>query len=245
MNRILVEASEVSGGRVVLSDARAEHVRSVLRARPGKRLRAGVIDGSLAEATVEETFPDRVVLAWRELEAPVRPRVDLILALPRPKVLRRLLPQLAAIGVDRLILCGARRVEKFYFASHVLEPDRMRALLVEGCVQCGSPALPRVRVERRFASVVDRVQAEFAERDRVVLHPYTEQRLVEFRGEHSGAVLAVGPEGGWIPEEMEALRAAGFTPAGLGTRILRSDTACVLATGIMAQWMSGGSHGGA
>lgn len=245
MNRILVEPSEVCGGRVVLRDARAAHVREVLRAEPGKVLRAGVIDGCLAEGRVEEATPDRVVLAWRELGVPVRPALDVVLAMPRPKVLRRLLPQLAAIGVDCLYVCGARRVERFYFDSHVLEPARLRALLVEGCVQCGVPAVPRVTVHRRFGEAVEEAASTCGEADRVVLHPRSERRLVEVLGGGGRAVLAVGPEGGWIPSELEVWRQRGFVAYDLGGRIYRSDTACVVAAGLMAQRGTGGCDEGA
>jgi RsmE family RNA methyltransferase len=245
MNRIMVDAAERMGSRVVLGDTRAEHVRSVLKAEPGDILRCGIVDGPLAEGTVVEVTADEVILELKAGDLPPRPKLDLILAMPRPKVLKRLLPQLAAIGVDRLLLCGAERVEAFYFASHVLETEKLRGLLVEGGAQSGVPSLPQVEVVKRFASVIHQIPERFPNQDRVVLHPSAVRPFMDFQPGVRRAVLAIGPEGGWVPAELEALRALDFCPYGLGSRILRSDTACILAVGMMSQWLTGGgAYGG-
>jgi len=240
MNRILFEPGEQVDGTVTLSDHRAQHIREVLNAKVGDELRTGELDGPLSTATVLERSESRIVLKITEGPLPPRPEVDLILALPRPKVLRRLLPQIASLGVDRLFLCNASRVERYYFDCHVLEPDCLHAQLVEGLTQSGDTRLPEVRILKRLRHFMeDDAPNLFQEYHKWLLHPGQGPSLMSKCGNPGRKVLAIGPEGGWIPGELEGFHQLGFEPVQLGTRILRSDTATILALGMVTQ--SGGN----
>lgn len=171
-----------------------------------------------------------VTLMLQDGETPARPPRDLILALPRPKVLNRLLPQIAALGVDRLILCNASRVEKFYFDTHVLEERHLRKQLVEGLVQCGDTQLPEVWVRPQLRHFLeDELKGLLVDAEAWMLHPGASPRLGEVSEPPARCVLAIGPEGGWLPSELEAFEAAGFGLRGLTRRVLRSDTAVIAA----------------
>src|SRR5687768_14358453 len=106
MNLILLEERELADASwVTLTDARATHLLDVLRVTPGQTVRVGVIDGPVGTGTVQEAGSGRVTMRCVfETETPSRPRVDVLLALPRPKVMRRLWAQLAALGVGQIIL---------------------------------------------------------------------------------------------------------------------------------------------
>jgi 16S rRNA (uracil1498-N3)-methyltransferase len=232
VNLILLEPDEVRGdGTVVLSDARAAHLLDVLKAAPGHVVRVGVIDGSIGVATVT-SLAGRTVAVHCQLEAslPPRPPVDLLLALPRPKVMRRLWAQLAALGVGQIILTNAARVERQYFDTHILTPDGYRPLLIEGLQQARDTRLPRVSIHKRFRVLVeDELDSLFEGGLRIVADPSGEARLTDLvRQRAAGRVLlAVGPEGGWNRFEMNLLAAHGFAAVGMGPRTLRSDTACI------------------
>src|SRR5205823_10500285 len=86
---------------------------------------------------------------------PPRPPIDLLLALPRPKVMRRLWAQLAALGVGQIMLTNAERVERNYFDTHVLKPECYRPLLVEGLQQARDTRLPNVSIHRQFKVLVE------------------------------------------------------------------------------------------
>jgi RsmE family RNA methyltransferase len=165
-----------------------------------------------------------------EADAPPRPPVDLLLALPRPKVMRRLWAQLAALGVGRIIVTNAERVERNYFDTHVLAPNGYRPLLVEGLQQARDTRLPVVSIHRQFKVLVeDRLDSLVDESLRVVADPAAPASigaLVRARRDQR-VLVAVGPEGGWNVYETALLAAHGFQPAGVGGRTLRSDTACV------------------
>jgi 16S rRNA (uracil1498-N3)-methyltransferase len=158
------------------------------------------------------------------------PAVDLLLALPRPKVLRRLWAQLAAIGVGRIVLTNAARVERHYFDTHVLEASTYRPLLIEGLQQAGDTRLPRVSIHRQFRILVeDELDALSTDAARLVAHPGSHRSLLTVAGESQRrrVLLAIGPEGGWNDFELELLRRHRFEVVSLGPRTLRTDTACI------------------
>jgi RsmE family RNA methyltransferase len=231
MNRILFDACERAGELLVLRDGRAEHIRRVLKAEAGETLRLGQIDGPLAEGVLLPDSPGQEV--WLRLQdgpIPPIPPVDLLLALPRPKVLHRLLPQIAAMGVGRLFLCTAARVERFYFDTHVLDPQALRASLLEGLTQCGDTRLPELRIVRRLQPFLqDEVTDLSGGMDRWLLHPGATDPLSVAQPQCPRRMLAIGPEGGWVPHELELFAACGFQSLSLGPRILRSDTATLAA----------------
>ena len=232
MNLILCEADEVdAAGVATLTGARAAHVRDVLRAQPGDTVRIGVIDGPRGRGEVIALEDDRVVVRCElDAEVPALPAVDLLLALPRPKVLRRLWAQVAALGVGRVLLTNAGRVERNYFDAHVLAEATYRPLLIEGLQQAGDTRLPRVSVHRQFRILVeDELGPAPAGELRLVAHPGGDGSLPATAGRapHARVLLAIGPEGGWNAFELDMLTRHGFETVGLGQRTLRTDTACI------------------
>lgn len=232
MNLVLVEASEVTPtAEVTLRGGRAAHLRTVLRGVPGQSVRMGIVDGPTGTGVVQHVSPDSVVLACVWGEPPPRPRVDLLLALPRPKVLRRLWAQFAALGVGQVILSNAERVERNYFDTHVLDEADFRPLLLEGLQQARDTHLPRVSVHRQFRVLIeDALDPLTGTARRLVAEPGAAPSIraaLQPLPSYERVLLAVGPEGGWNSFELSLLHAHRFTPVSLGTRTLRSDTACV------------------
>jgi RsmE family RNA methyltransferase len=145
--------------------------------------------------------------------------------------MRRLWAQLAAIGVRRIMLTNAERVERAYFDTHVIAPACYRPLLLEGLQQARDTRVPAVSVHRRFRPFVeDDLDGLVGEARRVVADPSASRpiRSVVADVPDSGrVVLAVGPEGGWNAFELALLEKHGFQSAGMGPRTLRTDTACI------------------
>ena len=237
MNLILLERDEISdSGGVTLSGPRARHLLTVLRVAPGDCIRVGVIDGPRGTATVQSSQNASVTLHCAfEVDAPERASVDLLLALPRPKVMRRLWAQIAALGVGRIILTNAERVERDYFDAHILTPACYRPLLVEGLQQARDTRLPAVSIHKRFKVLVeDELDTLFhADGLRLVADPSAQKSVGALVAEHTrGApatriLIAIGPEGGWNAFKIALLEAHGFLAVGMGRRTLRTDTACV------------------
>ena len=235
MNLILIEPHELRGDAVTLEDGRAAHALGVLKVGPGDRVRVGLIDGPVGTATVADIGAGRITLRCALDEGvPSIPRVDLLLAVPRPKVLRRLWAQLAALGVGRILLTNAARVERNYFDTHVLTEACYRPLLIEGLQQARDTRLPRVSVHRQFKVLVeDYLDGLAGEAVRIVAHPGARTTLSALAAGDRRVLLAVGPEGGWNEFELGLLQAHGFQPAGMGPRTLRVDTACIALMGML------------
>jgi RsmE family RNA methyltransferase len=231
VNLVLLDERDLLGpDQATLSDVRARHLLNVLQVAPGHTVRVGRLDGPLGVGTVESTADGRVTLRCAfETVTPPRPRVDLLLAVPRPKVMRRLWPQLAALGVGQIILTNAERVERQYFDTHVLTEANYRPLLIDGLQQARDTRLPSVSIHRQFKVLVeDHLDGLFGDGVRLVADPGAATRAGFAIGEHPGerVLIAIGPEGGWNDFELALLRAHGFQAVGLGARTLRVDTAC-------------------
>jgi RsmE family RNA methyltransferase len=230
VNLILLEHHDVSaGGDVTLGGTRAAHLLDVLDVSPGQAVRVGLLDGPCGTATVTAVDGRTVRLRCRfEPTVPERPSVDLLLAVPRPKVMGRLWAQLAALGVGRIILTNAARVERDYFDTHWLTEATYRPLLIEGLQQARDTRLPLVSIHRRFRILVeDELDILAPTALRVVAHPGKDTWIEETIGSHDRVLLAIGPEGGWNDFELSLLESRRFVPIGIGPRTLRTDTACV------------------
>ncbi len=230
MNLIIVEPDDVRDGVATLYDTRAEHIITVLGAAPGDSIRIGLLNGPLGVGIVTSRDRDSVTLRCEfEPQPPPRPAVDLLLALPRPKVMHRLWAQLAALGVGRIMLTNAERVERNYFDTHVLADDVYTPLLIEGLQQARDTHLPIVSVHRQLKILIeDHLDAMCPSGLRLVAHPGVEQPIdaaVTEAGQR--CLMAIGPEGGWNAFELDLFAAHGFHAVGLGVRTLRVDTACV------------------
>lgn len=244
MNLILLEPGEVgASGEAILSGLRAAHLLKVLKVGPGDRVRLGLLDGPRGAGTVLSIGDGAVALRCVfEEEVPPRPRVDLLLALPRPKVMRRIWAQAAALGVGQIILTNAARVERNYFDTHWLTPEGYRPLLMEGLQQARDTRLPSVSIHRQFKVLVeDALDGLFGSGPRLMADPGAARpagAAARERGE-GRILLAVGPEGGWNDFERNLLAAHRFQPVGMGPRTLRSDTACIALLALVHDAMAG------
>ncbi|NOT28341.1 MAG: 16S rRNA (uracil(1498)-N(3))-methyltransferase [Acidobacteria bacterium] len=235
MNLILLEPAELrSDGVTALSGRRAIHLLDVLQVQPGHDVRVGIVNGGLGTGRVLSIDGTTVTLRCTIESVPERPLVDLLLALPRPKVLQRLWAQIAALGVGQVILTNAERVERNYFDTHVLEPKVFHPLLVEGLQQARDTHVPQVSVHKRLKVLIEDDLDRLCPRTRrLVAHP-GETRTFRAavgadleRPRDDRTLLAVGPEGGWTEYELNLLTSHGFETVGMGARTLRSDTACI------------------
>lgn len=241
MNLLLLEPAELAAdGTARLAGRRAAHAAEVLRVAPGERIRAGVIGGRMGDAEVLSSTPGELVLAPRlETDPPPPSPVSLLVAVPRPKILRRVLQAAASMGVKRILLLGTYRVEKSFFASPALEPTAVRAELLLGLEQGRDTILPEVSLRRFFKPFVeDELEALFPEPSRLLAHPAPAAPLLgELPRRGPRAVIAVGPEGGFTPYEARRLEEKGFAPFSLGPRVLRVDVAVPYAVGQAEGWL--------
>ncbi|MBV1930365.1 MAG: 16S rRNA (uracil(1498)-N(3))-methyltransferase [Porticoccaceae bacterium] len=226
MNLLLLEDNDfVSEGIAEISGRRYEHIVNILKPDPGGTIKTGLINGNTGIATVLVIEKTKLKLKVDLLNEPEPPLpVTLLLALPRPKMLKRILQTCAALGVNRLYLINSYRVEKSYWQSPWLETKAIDGQLRLGLEQAGTTTLPQVELRKRFKPFVeDELDTIAGKTTRLLAHPYHHQPAPVSLNQAS--TLAVGPEGGFIAYEIDKLVELGFTPVSLGKRILKVETA--------------------
>ncbi|WP_226705113.1 16S rRNA (uracil(1498)-N(3))-methyltransferase [Microbulbifer elongatus] len=235
MNLILLEPGDFSTtgttaephapAIAVLRERRFQHVAEVHRAEVGDVLKVGLIDGQIGDGKVIERGDRHIALeiSLHSAPPPALP-LTMILALPRPKMLKRTIQHATALGVKRLYLINAYRVEKSYWQSPWLAADKLREQCVLGLEQAVDTGMPEIHLRKRFKPFVeDELPGITANSRKLVAHPVTDTPCpIDISGQ---TALAVGPEGGFIPYEVEKLQDAGFESVHLGPRILRVETA--------------------
>ncbi len=232
MNLLLLDSSEHEGDRVELSGRRAAHVADVLRAKPGERIRIGVLRESIGTAKVLSISREHLVLGDLTLQpAAPAPRVRLMIALPRPKALRRLLQTVASFGVDHIDLVNAWRVQKSYWDSPALAPDALVEQLWLGCEQGAHVWLPSIKTHRLLMPFLAEIEEQ--EGPRLLAHPGSALWLRDVDTSTGAVMFAVGPEGGWIEKELASLEGIGFQRISVSKATLRTEIA-LAAT--LAQW---------
>lgn len=230
---LLFEGDRNEDDRFVLDDVRATHVTTVLKKGVGDTVRVGLEDGPVGEAQIVAESP--MVLEPSFGETPPRPTVDMIVAVPRPKSLKKVLFDAAMLGVDKLVLIRTWRVDKSYLESPLLTPRHYRTIFADGLMQARHTAMPHVTLEPLFKPFVeDRAPDFITDADAYVIDPSATSHLGTAPITDRRVVLAIGPEGGFREYEVDAFERAGFIKHHLGERILRVETACVASLATVA-----------
>jgi 16S rRNA (uracil1498-N3)-methyltransferase len=232
VNLLLFAAGECNEeGLLRLTGRRATHLRQVLRAQPGDELQVGEIDGRIGNGTVTAIDKHSATLQVALHSPPAQKLpVTLLLALPRPKMLRRILRAAAEFGAAEIHLINSYRVEKSYWQTPVLAPAVIRDYLLQGLEQARDTVLPPVDLHPRFKPFVeDQLPGLIEGRDALLAHPG--DAALAPTGFTRATVLVIGPEGGFIPYEVDKLLAAGCRQVSLGPRILRVENAVAALLG--------------
>lgn len=247
MNIILFAPGET---RFARGDARAEHIRKILKKGPGDTFLAGEIDGPEGVATILPAGDGGVSFSF-EATRDARPLypVSVIVGFPRPIQLKRLLRDLASLGVSSISLCGTDLGEKSYLESSLVDRGAATAALLDGCMQAGGTAIPalslRASVRESLAGDLPAGEGGFAGHRILLDLEGAEGSLATMPLDADGApggswdvsarrplTLALGSERGWTARERGTFASAGFRVAGLGRRVLRTETACVAAVSV-------------
>lgn len=240
MNVLLFSAQDkLDKHTISVSDERLTHLHRVHGAVPGDTLRVGEINGLMGTGTLISINQASAQLQIElNEEPPAKLPLTLVLALPRPKMLRRILRTVAELGVPHLHLINSYRVEKSYWQTPVLEDAAIERYLLQGLTQARDTQLPRVTCHARFKPFVeDILPTMIGDKQAIVFHPDENAPGLHGARIDQGAhtfpevLLVLGPEGGFIPYEVEGLTAAGCAPTSLGPRILRVENAVNVVLG--------------
>ena len=237
MNLLIVEGSSLSPNREFTVDGdHAEHIFCILHAKPGDTVRAGILGGGIGTARILETTRHSARLKLEDVSNPPPAPSNIlpVIALPRPQSFKKTLHFIASSGIRRAVFFHAAKTEKSYWTSSCMAPDAIRSVLIEGLEQgCTTiqPELTFVRSLREFfQGGLSRELTDGA--TALIGHPVDAAPCpVSVPGD---VVLAIGPEGGFTPDEVAAFRDNGYAPVSFGPHILRVEFALSYLAGRLA-----------
>ena len=225
MNIVLLEAEQTQSEFWKIDNPRQiQHLSQHVQLNAGDTLKVGIRNGERYLTEVISVSEQQIRIRPIQLEAiPTKLPVHLILALPRPKVLRRIIMDAVTLGVERISLIHSYRVDKSYWQSPFLQ--QLDDYVTLGLEQAGDTISPEIQMYKRFKPFVEDVLPTFIsdQKPAYVAHPYAEQQMPHAI-QHS-CCLIVGPEGGFIPFEVDLFKKNGCQARRLGNRILRTETA--------------------
>lgn len=234
MNLILLAKNDFTEGlKVSLSDHRAEHIINVLKPEIGQNIKVGMINGNIGQGKVIALAGNTVELEVNDFKiAPPSPlAVTLIVAMQRPKTMRKILQSATALGVKKFFIIETWKVEKSYWISPLLRLEELAEQFILGLEQAGDTIMPEIEIRKRFRPFVeDELPAIIKGTKGLIAHPGGETECPHQVNQQ--VTIAIGPEGGFTDYEVEKMRDAGMTPITLGARTLRSEFA---VTAILAR----------
>lgn len=239
MNCLLLPVTSFLGDSAHISDvAQINHVNKVLAAKVGDTLKIGQLGGQLGSAIIGDITSSRIELRDVQLniKPPAKLDVTVVLALPRPKVLRRLIMDMTALGVPDIVLINSYRTQKSYWQSPMLV--RLDAFVLEGLQQGVDTIAPRISLQKRFKPFVEDELPYLTAGHAIVAHPYSEQSFAQYMQQQPAhslpSVVCIGAEGGWIDYEIALLAAQNCEAVHIGRRILRTEAAVNV---LLGQWL--------
>ena len=212
------------------------HIKEILKSKVGDSLTIGEMGGNIGKATIAQINTNEVLLKDIILgkKPPAKLDVTVVLALPRPKVLRRLIMDMTSLGINRLIIVNSYRSRKSYWQSPLLE--RIDEFVFEGLQQAIDTVPPMIEFKKYFKPFVeDEFPALLG--NAVIAHPYASQSWKSYLDTNTmPKILCIGAEGGWIEYEVDLLSHHGCKAVSLGERILRTES---VVNVLLGQWLEG------
>lgn len=231
MNLLLISQEDfVSATTVRINDYRHKHVLEVLQRHPQDTIKLGLINGNIGRGIITR-LDEKLLEMTVELFSPPPPSLPmtLVVALPRPKMIRRILRNIAEFGIKEIYFINSYKVEKSYWQSPALNPENIENYFLEGISQAGDTILPTLRLRQRFKPFVeDELPGIIANKNALLAHPGLNEPCP--MGLNQPCCVAIGPEGGFIPYEVDMLLETGFRGFHLGQRILKVENAITHVT---------------
>ena len=225
MNLIILANDDINESIVNITGKKLEHILTFIKPVIGDKLKVGVLNGLIGYGTVTEISEKRITLRIELQDPPPEPlSLKLIIAMPRPKVLNRIIQNSASMGIKEIFIIKTWRVEKSYWNSPMLDDINLKKQMITGLEQSKDTILPTIKVKKLFKPFVEDELKYIMEGSLpLVAHPTGKNNTP--RGVRKPVTLAIGPEGGFIPYEIEMLEKIGFKSISLGERILKVETA--------------------
>jgi|HubBroStandDraft_6_1064221.scaffolds.fasta_scaffold01883_8 16S rRNA (uracil1498-N3)-methyltransferase len=243
LTRVFVDGELQSGSLVELPRETGAHLAKVLRARSGDEVVLFNGDGREFTGVIEKVQGSRVsaaIGAARPMDRESPFQLTLVQCVPRGDRMDFVVQKATELGVVRIVpVLSQRSVVRLDESQSVSKQAHWRAVAVSACEQCGRNRVPSVDAPLPLLNYLGALAAQAKADDvlRLVLEPERAQRTerggrsidIASSPSASHAQIAIGPEGGFAPEELEAFDLSTFSRLGLGPRVLRTETAAIAA----------------
>ena len=208
-----------------VSGRQLAHLHETLTTKEGDHLCVGLLNERLGTALVTKLTKVQVDLEinWHS-DAPSALPLTLVIGLPRPKMLKRIIQTATTMGVKELYFMHSWKVEKSFWQSPWLTEEKIRENCILGLEQAKDTVMPNIHLKKRFKPFVEDELPSITHNTRKILaHPGEPDPCpIDIQDQ---TTLVIGPEGGFTPYEVEKIKECGFQSVHLGERILRVETA--------------------
>ena len=233
MNICLFTKEEISKPLPV-HDERAQHIIKVLHKKVGDTFTAGLIGGQSGIAVITDCGPDGIAFEFSPTgDGKPLSSLEMIIGFPRPIQLKRLLRDIAALGVCRVHLTGTDLGEKSYMQSNLVERGSAYQMLLDGSVQAGSTHVPDLCLYKTLDQCLDSLNGDYLKLALDNVNPVARLADAVNKDSSKAVIAAIGSERGWTDRERSLLEAQGFVRCGMGQRIMRTETAATVAGAII------------
>jgi len=237
LNLIILENSDrIDPATYRIEGPRLRHIRTVLKAKLGDNIEAGLLNGPTATAKITELTKTSATLdcTFADPIPEQTPAIDLICALPRPQTLKKVLQTAATMGVENIYLTNANRVEQCYFSASAMDSQNIKIQLLAGLAQGKRTLLPKVQIHPRFRCFFEEILPRIESEQGGSLKLAADVDATDYLNSQKvktapRIILAIGPEGGWVDFELEIMARTGFKSFKLSNSTLRVENAVVAA----------------
>ena len=231
MNCLLFDKSDIKSENLLsVTGNKLSHINNILKLGIGDKIKIGIINEKLGVGKIIKINQYEAIISFVLNKKTKSPNINVILAMPRPKVMNRLWEQLASLGVNTIFIIGANKVEKYYFNSHTLKKEHYTPLLIKGLEQACCVNKPNIYIEPNIQNFFNQNIFLNSMHLNFIADVKSNYLISEFKNKINKAdsiTVAIGPEGGWIDNEINLFIKNDFIPICLGERILRVDTATI------------------
>lgn len=225
MNLIILKDNDfIEKNYVVLKGRRAKHIFEIHKGTIGKELIVGMLNSKIGSGKIIDINEKEVMLEVDfHSNPPMASSIEVIMAMCRPKVFKRVLQDMTTMGIKKIYLIKTWKVEKSFWESPVLKEENLLEAMILGLEQGKDTILPEIEIYKSFKPFAEDILPKIiGNKNCLIANPGGSEK--DYDKNANNTLIAIGPEGGFIPYEVDKFKELGFKEITLGKRIYRVET---------------------
>ncbi|WNY62541.1 16S rRNA (uracil(1498)-N(3))-methyltransferase [Borreliella carolinensis] len=232
MNLMLITFGEFKTG-IPLNDTRTEHLVKILKLKDNDKFKFGI----LGEKNIYHCiYKKDKKLFFKKIfkidESNKLKKLNVLIGMIRPIVAKRIIKELASIGICEIIFFNTELTEKSYLNSKIFKNNACEKHLIAGAMQGGVTYLPKIKIMKNLKDSLKYIKQENFE-TKILLEKNSEKNLIDIKQINNAAII-VGPERGFTEKEKQLIAQHNFSSHSISSNILRTETATIAASIITA-----------